>query len=80
MVFMLTCEHGVYVIYNPEKYIWHVGAATRGAKGLCGRLNNHINGQSFFTNKYLKPRNLKVRNGSSFQYIVLPIARERMLV
>jgi hypothetical protein len=40
-------SHGVYIIYNPQNEVLHVGN-TSGRKGLNQRLYNHISYIGFF--------------------------------
>lgn len=76
----ITCEKGVYIIYDPTSVVAHVGNTPRGKNGLCQRINNHISGNSSFARDYLQPNNLSVRNGFTYRILELPSARERALV
>ncbi len=76
----ITCEKGVYIIYDPTSAVAHVGNTPRAQKGLCQRLNDHILGNSSFARNYLKPKNLSVRKGFTFKLLELPSPRERALL
>ena len=70
-------KQGVYIIYSVDKEVLHVGTTKRGKGGLNQRLNNHRNGSSSFSKKYLKPNNMKLSDGYKFKYIEVENARER---
>ena len=73
-------EHGVYVIYNPDKKAVHVGRSIRGKFGLRQRLVNHLMDASSFTNKFLKHDGSKLRRGFTFSCLVIDDDRIRALV
>jgi hypothetical protein len=64
-------EQGVYIIYNPEGKVVHVGRTPSGRNGLRQRLGNHLHNASSFTAHYLNGRGSKLRNGYRFRYIVV---------
>ena len=76
----ITCEHGVYIILDTKQQVVHVGNTTRGEKGLCQRLNNHIGGSSSFSKNYLKPKQLSIRDGFIYKLLEVPNARERSIL
>lgn len=76
----ITCEKGVYIIYDSQSNVAHVGNTPRGKKGLCQRLNNHIAGSSSFARDYLIPNNLSIREGFTYKVLEVPSARERALL
>ena len=76
----ITCEHGVYIVYNKQKLVAHVGRTIRGKNGLCQRLNNHIESNSSFAKNYLQKNNLSVRDGFSFCFIAVEDSRQRVLL
>jgi hypothetical protein len=41
-------DYGVYLIFDPKGRVAHVGRSVRGRNGLRQRLNNHLQGRSFF--------------------------------
>lgn len=76
----ITCEKGVYIIYNSNGKVSHVGNTPRGQKGLCQRLNNHIGKSSSFAQKFLIPQGLSIRDGFRFKLLEVASARERILL
>src|SRR5689334_20461979 len=76
----ITCQKGVYIIFNPKGKPSHVGNTPRGERGLCQRLNNHIYWCSSFSKKFLKPQGLSVRNEYSFKFLKISSARDRALL
>ena len=73
-------EQGVYVIYDPQKKVVHVGRTQRARRGLRQRLNNHLLGQSSFVEKYLRRKSSRLRAGYKFRYLVLDSPRNRALL
>ncbi len=73
-------EHGVYIIYNSQDEVVHVGRSVRGKNGLHQRLKDHLQGASSFANKYLDGDGSKLRNGYKFKYLVIPDPRKRALL
>ena len=73
----ISNKQGVYIIYSSNNKVLHVGTTKRGKTGLNQRLNNHRNGSSSFSVKYLKPNNLKLSEGFKFKYIEVENGRER---
>src|SRR5690348_7428940 len=62
-------DHGVYVIYNPNGRVAHVGRTTRGQRGLGQRLRNHLHGASSFVMQALNGEGSQLRNGYKFRFI-----------
>lgn len=75
-----TDQKGVYIIYDFQKCVLHVGNTPRGQSGLNGRLNNHLDGKSSFARGYLKPNNINLREEYFFRYLEIEDARQRALV
>jgi len=73
----VTEKQGVYIIYSPKGEVLHVGTTKRGKGGLNQRLNNHRNGSSSFSKKYLKPNNINLSDNYMFKYIVVEEGRKR---
>ena len=69
----------VYVIRKGE-IVLHVGRTLRGRNGLYQRLKNHLHGASSFTDKYLKGDGAALREGHTYQFLVVKDARLRALV
>ena len=79
-VIEVSDEQGVYIIYGLENEVMHVGTTKRGNKGLNQRLYNHIGGTSSFRKMYLKQKNINLRNGYKFKFIVVSNSRTRALL
>jgi len=76
-----TCrQRGVYIIYDAENNVAHVGNTPRAREGICQRLNDHLHGSSSFSKEYLKPNRLSLRNGFTFKYLEVADGRHRMLL
>ena len=73
-------EHGVYIIYNPDKKVDHVGRSISGRRGLNQRIKNHLHGLSSYTIKHLNGNASKLREGYKFRYFLISDDRERALV
>jgi hypothetical protein len=74
-------KQGVYVIYSPRaRKVVHVGRTYKGTAGLRQRLNNHLHGQSSFTQKYLGGHGSKLRNGYTFRCLPIASRRRRALL
>jgi hypothetical protein len=71
---------GVYIIYDPQGRVVHVGRSVSGQEGLHQRLKNHLQGASSFANKYLDGDGSKLRNGYKFKYLAIHDDRKRALV
>ena len=71
---------GVYIIYNPQGEVLHVGRTPSGAGGVRQRLSNHLHAASSFTNKFLKGDGSKLRGGYRFQCLVVEDRRLRALL
>ena len=73
-------DHGVYIIYNSQDEVVHVGRSVRGKNGLHQRLKNHLQGSSSFTVNYLDEDGSKLRDGYKFKDLVIHKDRKRALV
>lgn len=73
-------EHGVYIIYNSQDQVVHVGRSVSGQEGLHQRLKDHLHTNSSFTINYLKGDGSKLRDGYKFKYLIIPDPRKRALV
>jgi hypothetical protein len=76
----ITEKHGVYIIYNPQNEVLHVGNTPSGRKGLNQRLYNHISCTGVFYDKYLKPNKIKMRGTHKFKYLEVKDIRQRALL
>ena len=73
-------DQGVYIIYHKRKVL-HVGRTLRAAKGIKQRLKNHLYGSSSFAKKYLKKKEINLRDHEiSFKYLIVPNSRNRALL
>jgi hypothetical protein len=72
-------KHGVYMIAKGDTVV-HVGRTYRRANGLQGRLKNHLNGSSSFTDKFLNGNGSVLRNGYIYQLLEVEDDRLRALV
>lgn len=72
---------GVYIIYDKNKLVLHVGSTPRGKNGINQRLYNHLTRSSSFYKKYLKVQGIDLRKNHSFKYIEIDDdARKRGLL
>ncbi len=72
-------RHGVYIIYNADGQVLHVGKSSRGKLGLFQRLTNHLAGQSSFVDQYFKGDKTQVR-ACRFRYLAVEDPRRRALL
>ena len=75
----VTSSQGVYIIYDADERVLHVGKSSRGKKGLFQRLTNHLAGQSSFVDLYFKGDKIQVR-ACRFRYIAVEDSRRRALL
>lgn len=73
-------QHGVYLVFNSDGDVAHVGRTVRGGEGLHRRLTNHLHGKSSFARKYLSGHVAELRNGYTFAYLEVPDSRQRALL
>ena len=73
-------ERGVYVIYGPRNDALHVGSTPKGQRGIVKRLRDHMAAASSFTRTYLDGNGAVLRNGYSYQYVVVENPRLRALL
>lgn len=76
----VNANQGVYIVYSPSNKVLHVGTTKRAKGGLNQRLYNHLTGSSSFYNKYLKKKNISLRNGYKYKYIEVKDSRKRALL
>ena len=74
-----TAEHGVYIIYNAGGSVVHVGRTLRARNGLNQRLQNHLQGNSSFSNMYLNGDGSKLRKGYKYKYLIIKNPRHRAM-
>lgn len=73
-------RHGVYIIYNHNDIVLHVGMTPYGKGGLDQRLYNHISKAGVFYSKYLQPRGIEMRGKYFFRFIEVENPRIRALL
>lgn len=66
-----AAKQGVYVIRDSKGNVMHVGRTNGGEKGLKGRIQGHLNAASSFVNQELNGDGSLLRNGYTFQCIVV---------
>jgi hypothetical protein len=71
---------GVYMIYDPEGRVAHVGRTPRAAGGIAQRLRNHMGGASSFTRKNLKGDGSKLRGKYRYRCIEVKTKRHCALL
>lgn len=73
-------DPGVYIIRDQTRRIVHVGRTHRGKWGLHQRLRNHLDGQSSFVGEYLDNEPKRLREGFTYQCLVVKHHRYRALL
>jgi hypothetical protein len=71
---------GVYIIFDRDRNVAHVGRTTRARSGLAQRLRAHLAGRSSFVVKFLRNKPALLRRGYSYSFVEVPDARHRALV
>ena len=75
-----TTDHGVYVIRSSSGRVYHVGRTNRGDGGLRRRLRNHLRGRSSFMKVEFNRDGSRLRDGYTYQCLVVPDPRDRALL
>ena len=73
-------KHGVYIIYNCEDQVLHVGNTPSGKGGLNQRLYNHVSRTSSFSRNYLVKNNISLREKCKCRIIEVSYPRRRALL
>lgn len=73
-------EQAVYIIYNKNNTVLHVGRTIEGQNGLNRRLYDHLARTSTFRKKFVLPNNISLRNDCKFKYIIVEDSRLRTLL
>lgn len=76
----VPARKGVYVVRNRSGVVMHVGQSTHGVGGLHHRLNDHLLGRSSFVAAKFEHEGGKLRNGFTYQYLVVKWPRPRALL
>lgn len=75
--FSAPSQKGVYIIYNENDEVVHVGCTPRGKNGIRQRLCDHLQGRSSFVGQFLKGNGTLLRLGYSFRCLVVEDAFDR---
>lgn len=75
--FYAPSQKGVYIIYNKNDVVVHVGCTPRAKNGIKQRLVNHLRGQSSFVHQFLRKNKTLLRNGYGFRCLAVKDPRER---
>ncbi|MFA5163849.1 MAG: GIY-YIG nuclease family protein [Patescibacteria group bacterium] len=70
-------KKGVYIIYNKNNEVVHVGCTPRAKNGIKQRLCNHLQGKSSFVAQFLKRNGAKLRCGYSFRCLIVDDSCDR---
>ncbi|HNR19083.1 MAG TPA: GIY-YIG nuclease family protein [Bacteroidia bacterium] len=70
-------KHGVYIIYDKNEKVLHVGRTVRGEGGLNKRLNNHRCGKSSFMRNFFKDKEKRLWSGG-YQFRYIKVADDKM--
>lgn len=73
-------ERGVYIIYNPEGKVLHVGRTPKARNGIAQRLRDHLAGNSSFVGKYFNREGARLRKGYKYKYLVVSNNRLRAIL
>jgi hypothetical protein len=73
----VSSSQGVYVIYDSNDEVLHVGRTTMAKGGINQRLLNHLRNQSSFSKLYMQPRKINLRVGYKFKYIEVEDSKDR---
>lgn len=73
-------RHGVYIIYDANMRVAHVGRSITGKKGLKQRIGNHISGRSSFIRIYHEGDRSVMRSGYTLRYLIVEDTRKRALL
>jgi hypothetical protein len=73
-------KRGVYLIIDSSNSVLHVGNTPRGEHGLYQRLNDHLQGRSSFSRKYLCGDGSKLRSDHFFKCLPVEDSRQRALL
>ena len=76
----VTDKQGVYIIYDPDDIVLHVGNTPSGIKGLNQRLYNHITKNGVLYKKHLNPNNIEMRGTHKFRCLEVKDPRHRALL
>jgi len=69
--FSAPSQKGVYIIYNENDEVVHVGCTPRAKNGIRQRLYNHLQGLSSFVGQFLRGNGTLLRHGYGFRCLVV---------
>jgi hypothetical protein len=69
--FSAPSQKGVYIIYNYNDKVVHVGCTPRARYGIRQRLCNHLQGKSSFVGQFLRGNGTLLRLGYGFRCLVV---------
>ena len=75
--FSAPFQKGVYIIYNENDEVVHVGCTPRAKNGIKQRLCNHLQGKSSFVGQFLKGNGTLLRHGYGFRCLVVEDPSDR---
>lgn len=75
-----TKSQGVYIIFDRNGLVAHVGRTHRAKKGINQRLNNHLQGKSSFVKIHLNGKGARLRQGFCYQFLVVENHVQRALL
>lgn len=75
-----TDSKGVYVVCSPSKTPLHVWNTPRARRGINQRLENHLNGKSTFSRKYLRPKGENLQKGYWYRFLKVRGNRQMALL
>jgi hypothetical protein len=73
-------SQSVYIIYDPQGRVCHVGCSYRGKRGLYQRLRNHMETKSSFTIAKAQWHGSKLRGKYKFRYLAVDDYRQRLFL
>jgi hypothetical protein len=76
----ISNKQGVYIIYDYQMKVLHVGKTNGARNGIDQRLLDHISNRSSFSKLYMKPNKIFLRNSAKFKFVEIDDARKRSLV
>lgn len=64
-------EKGVYIIYNKNNEVTHIGCTLHAKNGIKQRLSDHLHGRSSFVAQFLQRNGANLRCGYSFRCLIV---------
>ncbi|EAS19379.1 hypothetical protein BBFL7_00846 [Flavobacteria bacterium BBFL7] len=76
----VSLNQGVYIVYDNNNIVLHVGKTNGARNGLNQRLQDHVCNRSSFSKLYMQLNKIALRGWGKFQFIEIADARERSLL